>query len=129
LCSKSLLRNNETDSHLSSKPAYWKNDQRIELSGGSVIGRANAITVSEGDVYIAGYSLFENNDVATYWKNGEAIRFTQYMLATSIAVDANDVYVVVIEDDEEDMGGVLLRNGEVAFGRSNAYITSVKLQR
>lgn len=72
---------------------YWKNGKANTLSGSMALG----ITVSGGDVYVAGVSTIAGGtSVATYWKNGNPVTLTDNVtpsVAVSIAVVGNDVYV------------------------------------
>lgn len=81
---------------------YWKNGTPISLGCNLSYAQANAVLVSDGDVYVAGYEAVYNN-VATYWKNGKAVHLTDgansSSYANSIYVSGNDVYVAGLEGD------------------------------
>ncbi len=86
---------------------YWKNGVPVALSDGSKSAVAYAVTVSGGDVYVAGYE--EDGDsyvtnlgvvakyrVAKVWKNGTTIRLSDgkyHAEAHAVAVSGTDVYV------------------------------------
>ena len=75
--------------------AYWKNDVVIQIGTG-LNSQANDITVSNGNVYVAGTESANSNFVATYWKNGTAIQLGNASInsyATAIVVNNGDVYV------------------------------------
>lgn len=55
---------------------YWKNNVLQELTDGSHDAIANKVFVSDRDVYIVGYESNGTRNVATCWKNGEAIKLT-----------------------------------------------------
>jgi hypothetical protein len=71
----------------------WTNGVRRDLtSGGPAGGVATAVTVSRGDVYVAG----QDGAVVTYWKNGTPVALTdgtQYGWANAIYVSGDDVYL------------------------------------
>jgi hypothetical protein len=73
---------------------YWKNGI------GTAMGKETTLTdvfVAGTDVYISGYQPDENGDyVATYWKNGKAVKLASAVPgaeANGIAVSGTDVYV------------------------------------
>lgn len=72
------------------KAVYWKNGQPTFLT--TQAGYANAMDVSNGNVYIVG----EDNGVAKYWKNGIDQQLTSILnyYVTDICVSNNDVYIV-----------------------------------
>lgn len=67
------------------KAKYWKNDTSVALTDGHFIAGANAITVNDGDVYVAGYE----NSKAVYWKNGEAV-----ILESNGNAEATSIFLV-----------------------------------
>ena len=86
-------------------PCYWKNGVCTELNrlGPSRVDKAEAIVVSDGDVYIAG-TVNKNADASQmisspcYWKNGERIDLKAYDssnlgFGNSICVAQGKVYV------------------------------------
>ena len=89
---------------------------------------ANAITISDGDVYVAGY---QNNGsqrtVAKLWKNGEADDLsdgTGNADATAIAVSGSDVYVAGYEDHTKVVAK-LWKNGvaqDLSDGTENTWV-------
>lgn len=86
---------------------YWKNGVAVALSDGSKTAVAYAVTVSSGDVYVAGYEADGNSyvtnlgvidryRVAKVWKNGAVTRLsdgTYHAEAHAVAVSGTDVYV------------------------------------
>jgi len=70
---------------------YWKNG---ELIMSSLTGSYNAITVSNGDVYIAGAI----DGKAVYWKNGIPQTLENGTLAQSISIEGSDIYVLGYEE-------------------------------
>lgn len=81
--------------------SYWKNGV-LNIVGGSNT-YANTISVSDGDVYLGGATLFSttNNSFsgenATYWKNGTAVNLTNHNnniegIVTSIFVSGKTIY-------------------------------------
>lgn len=73
--------------------AYWKDGVVTNLlSDRSIASSANAITVSESDVYAAGFE----GSVAKYWKNGTPVTLTDgknEAAAASIVVSGSDIYI------------------------------------
>ena len=110
-------------------PAYWKNGVVTILDVDSgCIGMAYDITISNGNVYIAGYqhNFSTTNPITNilYWENGT--RHTVYsphvysfgwLGEISIAVDGDDVYMAV---NERDMSSPTFN--------SNAYLITNGLQ-
>ena len=92
-------------------PAYWKNGvQTVMTISSGYKGVAYDVTVSNNDVYIAGYQCnFDYSNLITnilYWKNGvlTTVNSTHtysfnWIGEISIAVDNNDVYLAVNERD------------------------------
>jgi hypothetical protein len=78
----------------SSGATLWKNGKASVLTNGNM---ALGITISGGDVYVAGISTIPGGTgVATYWKNGTPVTLTDNLtpsVAVSIAVLGSDVYV------------------------------------
>lgn len=75
----------------------WKDGSPIRLTDGTRQARAYAVTVSAGDVYVAGFERdVSNTPVAKYWKNGTSVSLTNgawSSWATGIAIAGEDVYV------------------------------------
>lgn len=74
------------------KPCYWKNGTLTPLPGvdETGYGRATAMTVSNGKVYIAG----RGQSMGCYWIDGVCHELTEYYDMRSIAVDNETVYVL-----------------------------------
>jgi hypothetical protein len=70
---------------------YWKNGKQINLSNNA---DANAMVLSDTNVYIAGAIYSGADEMATYWKNGKQIQLEKGGIshASGIAVDGSDVY-------------------------------------
>jgi hypothetical protein len=64
------------------KAGYWENSDFHPLTDGSASADANAIFVSDGEVYVGGYNTPDlySYDVhrATIWKNSEAAQLSDY---------------------------------------------------
>ncbi len=70
----------------------------ISLSNGQGWALANAIFISEGDIYVAGYDYYPSN--AIYWKNGIPVQLSGYRASTNgINVSNSNVYVVGYDYD------------------------------
>lgn len=81
---------------------FWENGIATHLDSGGSISIANAITIHNGDVYIAGFKADYNNgdnEIAKYWKNGEEIEITRdtTAYASDIFIKNNKVYTLVNE--------------------------------
>ena len=81
---------------------YWENGVATYIDSGGSISIANAITIHEGDVYIAGFKADYNNgdnEIAKYWKNGEEFEITRNTtaFASDIFIKDNKVYTLVNE--------------------------------
>lgn len=102
----------------SSSATYWKNGKSVKLDN-AVHGGAEAIAVSNDDVYVGGYTftyLPGARTIATYWKNGMAVPVadgSKFTSVKSIAVAGNDVHAVgyVIKDSTSGNIGVYWKNG------------------
>jgi hypothetical protein len=96
------------DTH-ASVPCYWKDGVRTELFiryPGEVNGEARAITVSGGNVYVAGQWVDSKHEsgkpIGCYWVNGERTDLSSFdgywygteSFAKDIAVSGGNVYVV-----------------------------------
>lgn len=74
---------------------YWKNGQPVNLTDGRKEAIATSITISETDVYTAGYEEKQagvRDWVAKYWKNGRAVILGDVSKNTTSA--ANSIFVV-----------------------------------
>lgn len=92
---------------LSSVAKYWKDGTPVALTDSQRNQSANAILVSDGDVYVAGTkfalpslnsgsSVFSAGTNAAYWKNGVAVSLPDAgtgSAAGSISVSGGDIYV------------------------------------
>ena len=96
----------------------WKNNEIERLTGEDDIrSEANAVFVSGGDVYVAGYVYKEDSfPCATLWKNGVATRLSeQYSQANAVFVSGGDVYVVGFNsfDTFNSSFATIWKNGEI----------------
>ncbi len=98
----------------------WKNDVLLyELTNATTAARAYSIFVDGTDTYVAGYERTNSfKDVAKIWKNGIATNLTDgshYADSRSMFVVDTDVYVLVLE--ENNQGGVtkVLKNGTLLY--------------
>jgi hypothetical protein len=81
---------------------------------------AHSIFVSGSDIYLAGYEEVGENWIATYWKNGQAVRLSnRESMAESILVVGSDVYVAGMEDvGKSNFRATYWKNGQaVRLGR------------
>jgi hypothetical protein len=109
-----------TDVYIAGGPFYGPGTGTLWVNGVAVplIGCADAkdVTVSDGDVYVAGTTAGSFVPVAAYWKNGSATVVGDYSSfsesrAVSIAVAGNDVYVV-----GDDQGSASFwKNGQLQY--------------
>jgi len=98
---------------------YWKNGDPVTLSDGLRTAVLTAVTVSGGDVYIAGYEAGEEVNgyapfLAKYWKNGLPVVLTpttQGAVAKAIAVVGSDVYVAGYESNGSVAIATYWKNG------------------
>ncbi|RZM12725.1 MAG: hypothetical protein EOO88_45295 [Pedobacter sp.] len=101
-----------------SVPAYWKNNILVELSAPAGHGGiVEDLAIHGTDVYAVGYTLETDgkNDVATYWKNGNAFKLsdgTTRSIISCIEVSGNDIYMAGIINGKTM---VCWKNGEVIF--------------
>jgi len=96
------------------RAALWHNGAEETLGVG--YSCANGVTVSDGDVYVAGSEETGGNTRATLWRNGTATRLGSEGAdshALSVSVSGGDVYVVGSEMDPltGKTCGKLWRNG------------------
>jgi hypothetical protein len=84
----------------------WKNGVRIHLTDSASTtsySLVNDIVVVDNDVYAAGSLTADGFSHAVYWKNGEIVilgKSKEYMTATAMAIDGEDVHVAGIETTE-----------------------------
>jgi uncharacterized membrane protein len=75
----------------------WKDGAATHLSEGGGNAGAYSVSVSDGDVYVAGYESRGDTFTAALWKDGEALHLSEGDFgteATSVFVSFDDVYVV-----------------------------------
>ena len=84
------------------RSVYWKDGvlNALTASGTFNFALGNSIAVSNNNVYVAGYELFDTNTYkATIWKNGIGTALTNVQsFAKAIAVVNDDVYIVGTEN-------------------------------
>ena len=107
----------------------WKNGVATQLSNGTTDGLANAIYVSNDDVYVVGsVNDSDQNRMATLWKNN----FPVEPLSTK-GIDANATSVFVLENNIYVGGSdgeiaTIWKNGEpikLTDGATSAQVNSV----
>lgn len=131
------------------KAVYWKNGTMISLTDGTKFSQASSIFVSGNDVYASGFQSYDNNLVATYWKNGTPtflfpinITGNKVSIAKNIIVYGNDVYVATYDNFNTNnyaikvwknaiattlsSGAILSDLGGMAISGSSVYITSTE---
>lgn len=117
----------------------WKNGVATHLDSGGNLSIANAITINNGDVYIAGYKADYNKgdkEIAKYWINGEAVEITQNTTANAqdIYIKDNKIYTLVNETVnnvvlakywENGNDFILSENNTATLGRSMTIIDNI----
>lgn len=91
---------------------YWKNRVWDNVNNGAFL--PSSIITSGSDVYIAGATYTRNpvySQQAAYWVNGNLIQLTG-SVATAIAVDGQDVYILGIDNNNKV---VVWKNGNNVF--------------
>jgi hypothetical protein len=109
------------DSSFYSIPFYWKNGQRITLTGGPTsyypVVRTSGIAVSNGDVYVSGTvnTNSTGHSFAAYWKDGVLIPLGDSVndnsFATGIALSGSNVFVCGYGDAPSNSFATLWQNG------------------
>ena len=90
---------------------YWKNGKKNKVQYNAT---ANAITISNDNIYIAGTNVLDLNNQqfqAAYWKNGAATLLGGVgggYFGRDIQVAGNDVYLL----SEKPYGAILYKNGQ-----------------
>lgn len=67
----------------------WKNGLSTRLTNGNNNAYANAVFISQGNVYVAG----TDGNKAIYWMNGNPVTLSENGSAASIFVSGKDIYV------------------------------------
>lgn len=81
--------------------AYWQNGSKILMGDGNTETTANALALSGADVYVVGRDV--DFEIARLWKNGQVASLpgvALYSDAIDVAVDGQNVYVLVTEEDQ-----------------------------
>jgi len=109
---------------------YWRNGYATSIVD-TVDFQATGITVSEGDVYVSGFSGLLDRHQAQCWRNGVLIYTSPIQsAANAIAVDGSDIYLAGYKpaDDTRYTTAVLWKNGtitELTSGRTNAKANAI----
>jgi hypothetical protein len=107
---------------------YWKNEIAIALPGAT---NPTSISVSDKDIYIAGFGNNGNYNYAVYWKNGIETKLTDgtsNATAQAICVSNTDVYVAgQISDSFGASFGVYWKNGVINSIPNSVRTTSIKV--
>jgi hypothetical protein len=80
---------------------YWKNNVEVVLSAIGETAEANAISVLNNDVFVAGFETFEGKKLARVWKNNTI--YKNYSDGTNnaevqhLSISNNNIYVVAEE--------------------------------
>jgi hypothetical protein len=80
---------------------FWKNGVRTLMGDGNTTTTANALAVSDTNVYVVGRDV--DFEIARLWRNGQVMNLPGaafYSDAMDVAVDGQNVYVLVIEEDQ-----------------------------
>ena len=77
---------NLADASGNNHAVYWKNGTVTQLSGN--LSGAYAMTILNGDIYVAGVDYIGGTGYATYWKNGVPTHLGSNGFAKAIAVSA-----------------------------------------
>jgi hypothetical protein len=56
-----------------SNAVFWKNGVQVSLTPDSIGSTGASIAVYGNNIYVAGTKFYKHEDVATYWRNGQAI--------------------------------------------------------
>jgi hypothetical protein len=115
---------------INGKAAYWKNDQAFTLTTGE--GSSRSIFLSGTDVYVAGTKGDYYSSLALYWKNGQETILSgssEAMIASSILVMGNDVYVTGFEYNTNYRGGYWKNGQFVQLGSRNAQPSDILVKR
>ncbi len=101
----------------STASAYFKNDELIQLTSGTLDSDVNDIFLVNGDVHVVGWLYNGSYAVAQYWKNGQPIALvdeSEYSRASSVFVEDNQVHIVGVSGGgaTDNSNATYWKNGE-----------------
>jgi len=73
----------------------------VPLSGATASAAMSVCVSQSGDVFVAGYSLINGNEVATIWENNtpKQLSYATYSVAVSVFASGNNIYAAGQEND------------------------------
>jgi len=106
---------------------FWKNGLRTLMGDGNTTTTANALAVSDTNVYVVGRDV--DFEIARLWRNGQVMNLPGaafYSDAVDVAVDGQNVYVLVIEEDQNtgNIRTVLYKNNTRSILSNDASVNT-----
>lgn len=123
-----------------STAAIWKNGVMTNLENTSYYSTANAVTVQDGAVYVAGASNSVGSARATYWRNGIATNvpnttnaITSISVANAMALNGRDIYLAGYAYTGWGgntvaaywKNGIVVNLQDASLSRTNSYATGI----